>query len=455
MTIAPLANRSPDALCSRLLKVGLLAASLAGVGCSPSSVAKADLEAQGGAGGRSFGIACNRAAECDDDPAVSSPSGQCLPDGSCRCSPGHVLNPRSGKCALSKGSDLTSVDGWAVVGELAAAARGDEGAVAYVEEISEGDAGRSRLLLQRFDASGTFFGETLQLASGARGDLGSVAVTSDGERYLVCWTEAAQVSCSALGDTLVPSPVFQEAGKAVGVVHGTPGWLIATMTDPLVAPAKFILRLLADDFEPLLPSTSLSVTSELSSQLQTPLLASTALGFLLVASDPTLGNRARLYRLDTALNQLGEAIDLGHPFWFSGSLAANANLIAVSLAEPYGSNLMLLDADGLLQSLPIPGGYKTGMHEALVVEDSRVLASWFTTEPKLYTQAFSNGREHALLPPGTSGAPWGASTSMSSSLVLVRVSNRTLGVYGTSSFGPASSETWIKDGIAARPLAAD
>jgi hypothetical protein len=384
---------------------------------------------------------CSSDPECNDDPFVSSLWGKCLPDGSCRCSAERIVNPRSGKCAMSHGSDLTSVDGWAVVGGLAVAARADEGAVVYVDE----NESRARVLVSRFGASGSFFGRPVEFASGPIRSLGSVAIASDGETYLVCWAGAGDVNCSTLDDTLEPAPVFHAPGKAVAVVHGSHSWLLAYATDPGVGqPAEFVLQRLGDTFEPQLPTAAFTVAAQSSTSDPIPLLASSGSEFALVASDPAQGDNARLYRLDAELNQLGQSIDLGHAFWFWGSVSANGNLTAVSLSKPYGSTLLLIDSAGVIQSLEIPGGTKTGMREALLADDSKLLAAWFTTQQTLHSHAFVSATETPELPPG-----------MPSDLALVRVSDRVLGAYRAQPSGPADPDWGRAESIAVRALSAD
>jgi hypothetical protein len=371
------------------------------------------------------------------------------------CSAGYVVDPRSRECVPSKGATLNSVDGWEVIGDIAAAGNDNEGAVAYVEGKFEGDGGEARVVVQRLDATGTFFGEPLRLASAPVNELNSVAIASNGEDYLVCWASAGKVSCSALRAGLEPVAVFREEGRAIAAVHGEQGWLIAYTTDPLLQPAKIVLRRFAENLDAQSAGPSFTVASEISSQVAMPLLASTDSGFLLVADAPELENRAQLIRLNPELEQQGAAVDLGHRFWMSGCLAASASLAAVSLAEPYGSNLILVDESGLVQSLNIPGGGKTGMHEALVNRDSQVVASWFSLAPALHTQVFSSGNEALLLPAGTPGGPLGNSTSTPSKLVLVRVSGRTIAVY-TLRFGvPAVMDDWRAEGVATHLLPAD
>jgi hypothetical protein len=417
---ARLAKRTLDALNSRAVGLALLAAALSSLSCSAPDTTDGSLDPQGG------------------------------------CSAGQVLDARSQECAVSKGRDLMSTNGWGIVGDVAVATRGDEGAVVYVEGIVEGEVSRGRVLVQRFDASGTFFGEARELANGPLYGLESVAIAASGEKYLACWASAGDVRCSALGEGLEPTPVLQERGKAVAVVHGSQGWLIAYVTDPLSPPARFVLRRFAHDFEAQSPDRSFSVATEISSSFPVPLLASTDTGFLLVGDDPAQGARAQLYRLDHELNQLGNAIDLGQAFWLSGRMAANANLVVVSLSKPYGSNLILVDEGGVIQSVDIPGGGKMGMHQALLAQNSNLIASWFTTEPTLFTQAFSTGSELPRLPVGTSSnVPLGQSTSAPSKLALVRLSDRVLALYPSQSGRPAVGDTWRAEGISARPLPAD
>jgi hypothetical protein len=114
----------------------------------------------------------------------------------------------------------------------------------------------------------------------------------------------------------------------------------------------------------------------------------------------------------------------------------------------------LVDESGLVQSVNIPGGGKTGMHEALVNRDSQLVASWFSNASELHSQVFSTGHEALALPSGTPGGPLGNSTSTPSRLLLVRIAGRTLGVY-TSMSGAPAGENWRAEGITTRFLPGD
>jgi hypothetical protein len=504
-------NRTPATLCARAADLGRLAGALVALGCSPSGAASHDLEqggasqrqggasqggarqlqggaSQGGAcqlrggasggpsdagtggglsssgsggspqgggaqsggqsasgesgassGGTSGARVCGSDPECNDDPSVSSLWGHCLQDGRCSCSVGHVLNPRSGKCAISKGSVLNSTAGWGVVGEVAVAARADEAAVVYVEENET----RARVLLQRFDVTGTFFGDSFELASAPPGTFSSLAIASNAQKYLVCWAGAAEINCRALAEVLESTPGLHAEGRAVAVVYGSRSWLVGYASNPVVGqPTEFFLRSLDDDFAPLSPTASFVVAGSGSSYDPIPLLARTDSDFVLVASDPAQADRAHLYRLDAELTRLGAPIDLGYPFWFTGRVTANGHLAAVSLAKPYASNLILADTNGVVQSLEIRGGGKTGMHQALLADDAGLVASWFTSEPELHTEVFASGAETPELPAGTP-----------TSLALVRIGERVLGVYSARPAGPANSEWGGRvEGIAVRDL---
>jgi hypothetical protein len=45
---------------------------------------------------------------CNDNPAVSAIWGACLPDGTCTCTAGHVINPNTGRCMMAPASDAST-----------------------------------------------------------------------------------------------------------------------------------------------------------------------------------------------------------------------------------------------------------------------------------------------------------------------------------------------------------
>ena len=69
---------------------------------------------------------------CNDNPAVSSIWGTCQPDGTCACTPGHVVNPATGRCMMAPVADASpSVEaGGACTGEYTACGCGCCGSTA-------------------------------------------------------------------------------------------------------------------------------------------------------------------------------------------------------------------------------------------------------------------------------------------------------------------------------------
>lgn len=55
---------------------------------------------ESGTSGDDAAMVCEPGADqtCNDDPAISSLHGRCLPDGSCECTAGIEKNPATGRC---------------------------------------------------------------------------------------------------------------------------------------------------------------------------------------------------------------------------------------------------------------------------------------------------------------------------------------------------------------------
>jgi hypothetical protein len=100
-----------------------------------------------------------------------------------------------------------------------------------------------------------------------------------------------------------------------------------------------------------------------------------------------------LLRFDADLQPQGSAIPLGRDFWFSGQLVASDTRAAVSLSAPYGSYLLLLDADRVTAELPVAGGGKVGMDEALFLTDGGIGAAWLTSNFEVRRRFFADGHD--------------------------------------------------------------
>jgi hypothetical protein len=160
-----------------------------------------------------------------------------------------------------------------------------------------------------------------------------------------------------------------------------------------------------------------------------PLLVPTESGFALVGARPSNDQQAYLYRLGADLKLTAEPQPLGLDFWFHGDLAATDSRAAVSLAVPYGSYTLLLDAKGIQHKLGVGGGGKTGMYLALTARDGGIASAWPTRNGQLKTRFFADGAAESdlLAPTETVGTAIGLlDEGMACYQQFVQVSGQTL-----------------------------
>ncbi len=296
----------------------------------------------------------------------------------------------------ANGSIPTSV-AWKVLAESteanvyastpAAASRGSDAAVAYIER-TDTTPPTTRVVMQRFDAAAERLGPLLELGTDPDPN-GIVALSSDGKQYAACWDSSDEVHCSLVDDqNELHGNVLSFDGSSPALVATPKGWLAA------YAKTDAVLRL--QPISPRLELTGTAVDFERSLRFQSqhaaPLLTSTPSGFALVGASADDGHET-LLRLGPDLQPLGPAIPLGRDFSFSGQLIASDTRAAVSLSAAYGSYLLLLDGEHLTAELSVAGGVKTGMDEAFTLTEGGIGAAWLTGGRYVLRRFFADGRD--------------------------------------------------------------
>lgn len=269
----------------------------------------------------------------------------------------------------------------------AAASRGIDGAVAYVEH-SDDTPGIARVVLQRFDAQGKRVGTPLVLGTDSQ-PYGAVTLASDGTQYAACWDSTVDVRCSLLdGAGTVQESILALAGQHPALVAAPSGWVLAYV----VGDTTLRLQPLTSLLQPTGVHVDFERASRVDSADAATLLAATDSGFALIGARADDGHDG-LLRLGVDLRPLGPAIPLGRDYWFYGQLVASDERAAVSLSAPYGSYLLLLDTERVTAELPIGGGGKTGMDQALLLTEGAIDAAWLTRDGDVQRRVFENGRD--------------------------------------------------------------
>ena len=307
--------------------------------------------------------------------------------------------PNSGGLTGAGGNVPTAVT-WKVIAEStdgnlyastpAAASRGADAAVAYVEQIDTTPA-TARVVMQRFDATAERVGPLLEIGSDPD-QQSNVALASDGKQYAACWDSSLEVHCSLVDDQgEAQLNVLELPGQYPTIVASRSGWVIAYTT------SDTMLRL-----QPLtagLELTGTSVDLKRSARFAYPkvaaLLTGTPSGFALVGAGLDDGHDG-LLRLGADLQPVGPAVPLGRDFWFYGQLIASDTRAAVSLSAPYGSYLVLMDTEQVTGELLLAGGGKTGMDEAFLLTDGGIGAAWLTPNSDVLRRFLANGHDAEL-----------------------------------------------------------
>jgi hypothetical protein len=271
-----------------------------------------------------------------------------------------------------------------------AASRGNDAAVGYVEQSGTTPV-TARAVMQRFDAAAERIGPLLILGTDPNPQ-SNLTLASDGKQYAACWDSALEVHCSLVDEQgHVQLNALALGGQYATIVASPTGWVIAYATSDTG------LRLQA--LTPALEPTGSAVDLQRSAHFVYPkigtLLTRTPSGFALVGASLEDGHDG-LLRLDADLQPLGPGIPLGRDFWFSGQLVASETRAAVSLSAPYGSYLLLLDAEQVVAELPIAGGGKTGMDEAFLLTDGGIGTAWLTPDLGVLRRYFADGHEADL-----------------------------------------------------------
>ncbi|HYP76534.1 MAG TPA: hypothetical protein VER12_11285 [Polyangiaceae bacterium] len=286
----------------------------------------------------------------------------------------------------------------------AAASREHDAAVAYVERTYQAEAASeppiARVVMQRFDATGERLGSLIELGSDPDSASG-VTLASDGKRYAACWNTApmptarttfpAQVHCALFDEQgeVQPSSLAL-AGRSPTIVSTAQGWVVAYASTDTELRVQPLTAALAVGGTPV----DLPLSSGLSYSKAGPLFASTPSGFALVGARLEDGHDA-LTRLDLDL-QPTAAIPLEHDFWFFGQLVATDTRAAVSLSAPYGSYILLFDETRVTAELPIAGGGKTGVDQALSLTEGGIAAAWLGPDLAVWLRFFADGQDEAV-----------------------------------------------------------
>ncbi|MEP7124566.1 MAG: hypothetical protein ABJE95_26800 [Byssovorax sp.] len=253
-------------------------------------------------------------------------------------------------------------------GKVALAAAGSEGAVAYVESGAPDSNGvfDSIIKLQRLDASGAVRGAAVDLGQVTSSADPSVTLASDGSRYLACWDDAkaGKIACAlAPAANGASVPALALPGLWPSLVYSAGAWTMA-----YGSPGHAAIAHVSDDGQALGTPTLFSVTASLPPRT---LVAVTAGGFVLVsAPDFDTGTTTLVHLLDGAFEPLGAPIDLGMKRWLRDAvaLAVNGPKIAVSIPEPYGSHLFVLEGGAIASMHSINFASKGGPEVALTAD---------------------------------------------------------------------------------------
>lgn len=269
----------------------------------------------------------------------------------------------------------------------AAASRGSEAAVAYVEQ-ADTTPPTARVVLQRFDATAERIGPLLELGNDPD-QQSNVTLSSDGKQYAACWDSLGEVHCSLVDDQgQARRNVLALEGSHAAIVAARNGWVIAYATSDS--------SLRVQSFAPELELTGTPLDLERSTHFgysnAAPLLTATPTGFALVGARSDDGHEA-LLRLGVDLKPDGVPIALGRDFWFYGQLLASDTRAAVSLSTAYGSYLLLSDTEQVTAELLVAGGGKTGMDEAFLLTDGGIGAAWLTRDGDVRRRFFADGRD--------------------------------------------------------------
>ena len=269
------------------------------------------------------------------------------------------------------------------------ASRGKDAAVAYVESTTlSSTETQTRVVMQRFDAHGERLGSPIELANDAD-QRSNVSLASDGERYGACWNTATEIHCSLIdGEGRAQPDTLSITGQYATIVAGASGWAVAYMgSDKRVRlqPLSATLELDGTYIGP-------QIFALPSSRADGPLFAATPSGYALVGSNDEDGN-VSLLRLSPDLQSVVDSSPLGRSLWLSGQVIATDTRAAVSLAAPYGSFLLLLDAKNVTAELPISGGGKAGMDSALLLTDGGIGAAWLDRGAGVRRRFFPDGHD--------------------------------------------------------------
>ena len=247
---------------------------------------------------------------------------------------------------------------------LAATSAGEEGAIAYREYDGMTDPAnpRSRVMLQRLDASGIVRGPVVEMSGMDSPTLGSLTLASDGSKYLACWEQAGQTSCATAPVGEGPATAaLTVVGSSPALAHGPAGFALAYGVSGHVAFAR-----LSSDGAILGAPVLIAVDTDPTAPLH---LAANKGGFgLLRGWVDQEAAATHMHALDSTFAPVGEPLDLGNPFARRGVLVSAGTGFAVSISTPYAGHVLLVDGGSITHAHDFDGGYKVGLNVALAMD---------------------------------------------------------------------------------------
>ncbi len=242
---------------------------------------------------------------------------------------------------------------------FATASFGGQGAILYQEGPTDSFPNRPKVTtkLQRLALSGDADGPPVEMGQSFRGE---VAIATDGNRYVTCWGGGPALPSDPIQCASIPfaggGPELALAvdGRYPVVRHADGAWTLAYQVA-----SRVVLQRIDGAAQPI----GLAKALEVGVERMPTLLATRGDALLLVAGL----DRANAHWFDSRLEPLAPPIDLGVPFWGSGSvaIAATGMTAAIVLAKPYGATLFEIDRASV-QSRSERGGPDADKRGAIV-----------------------------------------------------------------------------------------
>jgi hypothetical protein len=196
-----------------------------------------------------------------------------------------------------------------------------------------------------------------------------IITASNGATRLACLEAFSQIRCKRDGATL-----FEVEGSRATLAYSASGWALSYSVG-----TTSVLQRLAQD------GSLLGEPKRLSTDQRIVAFAAYGNGFVALDAGvrPPAGLRTALLRfLDGTFAQIGEPLDLGKPVWITNvaAVATTDSEVAVSLARPYGSYLILvrdLPSGRTITTREVAGGVKNGIDVRLAASASGFDALWY------------------------------------------------------------------------------